>query len=494
MRRALAILIIAPVVFLGCRKGPSNDELETQLQTRLDSSFEKGLFELESFSRRGHYPYSVDEDQRPHVLIYYDAELEFLRDHTLSDWDQLNVGSLIDLLGATPLGVKGVKADGNSAGDLLAVHGSIAFAQENAGWKVSHYTPSGAKRSQPAPSDKRDLPYRQKLEQISELGEQLQSKSDGTDLRELTAELERVRASAERRLGRREGLLTISTGSETGEYYRQGSRLAKVLTENGVEARAYSSGGSIENCELVDSREVMFAYAQNDIAHMAYSGTGLFKKQLPLRHLRALCTLYPEAVQVVTLRKSGINSIADLRGKRVDVGVDGSGSRINAIEILEAAGLGLGDLGQARGSEPRAALAALGVGELDAVFLTSAFPTPVVRNLAEETEISILPLGEELMGRLVERSPFLISLQLPERTYSGMTEAVATVGVTATLLTHERTADARVEGLLEQLYSNVGLLSEGSPNAYLISLKRARTGLSIPLHPAAERFLERRSR
>ena len=158
MRTTIALLLLAPVALVGCRRGPSNDELRSHLQTNLDANFEKGLFELESFSRRGHYPYTPEGDERSHVLVYYDAEIEFLRDHTLSDWDQLNVGSLISVLGATPLGVKGVKADGNRDGDLLSVHGSLAFAREGEGWKVSHYTPSGAKRGQPAPSDRGTCP------------------------------------------------------------------------------------------------------------------------------------------------------------------------------------------------------------------------------------------------------------------------------------------------------------------------------------------------
>jgi hypothetical protein len=209
-----------------------------------------------------------------------------------------------------------------------------------------------------------------------------------------------------------------------------------------------------------------------------------------MKHLRALATLYPEAVQVVTLSKAGINSIADLRGKRVDVGVDGSGSRINAIEVLEAAGVGLVDLDAVQGKPPQQALDDLGAGRIDAVILTSAFPTPVVRDLAEEVPISLISLDDELMDRLRQRSPFLISLQLPELTYPGMGESCRTAGVTATLITHERTKAATVENLLQELFDNVDLLSEGSPQGYMISAKRARTGLSIPLHPAAERWLQ----
>ncbi len=490
MRKISTLLLLGLTMWSGgCRSGPDGQFVNETLQERLDQRFGEDLFEVSKLTRRGHYPFTADDDSQ-RVLVYYDAELSFQRDHALSDWDQLNVGSLISVLGATPQGVEGVKAEGNRSGDLLLVHGALAFAESWDGWKTAPFTGAGAKRAEPAPSDKRDLPYRQRLERLSKLGQRLHRKGVETDQQFLTDAIEDVAAAAERRLGRIEGLLTIVTGSKRGEYFRQGNRLAEVLTDAGTESRAFATKGSIENCRLVDANEVTIAYAQNDIAYMAYHGTGLFKGQLPLRNLRALASLYPEAVQVVTLRKSGIVSLGDLRGKRVDVGVDGSGSRINAIEVLDAAGLNLGDLGLAQGKEPSGALDDLRAGRVDAVVLTSAFPMPVVAELAEEVAISLVPLGEDHLATLVEGSPFLISMQLPEQTYHGMDHPVATVGVTATLVTHARTKNASVQLVLEQLFANVARLSEGSPNAYLISAKRARTGLSIPLHPAADKVLE----
>jgi len=491
--RTMTLLMAAVVsLFLlaGCRNGPRRSDVQASIQTTLDESFSPGLFRIRHLKRRGHYPYTPEGDERDHVLVYYDAELELARDHTLSDWDALNVGSLISVLGATPKGVKGVKAEGNEAGDVLHVHGAAAFAKEGDGWQRSRFVEQKKKRGEPAPSDIKELPHRRKMEQIAELGKKLHVKAGREDLRHLTEELERVRAATERRIWKRDGVVTISTGNEAGEYHRQGAVLAELLSEENTKSRALPSSGSIENVGLVEGKEVPFAYCQNDIVHMAYKGTGLFKRQIPMQRLRALTTLYPEAVHVVARQDRGISAVAGLKGRKVDVGVAGSGGRINAVEVLEAAGLGLHELGAVQGKSTPQALADLERGHVDAIIFTSAFPNPLLRDLAQKVPLVVLPVQADALVRLQERSPFIIEIQLPKKTYPGMGGDRTTAGVTAMLIAHDAVPDEWVTNVLETLFSYVDRLSEGSPPAYLISREKAKTGLSVPLHPAAKRWLE----
>jgi TRAP transporter TAXI family solute receptor len=459
------------------------------MERRLDKGFEPGLFTLRSFRRQGHHPYTVADDDRDHVLIYYSAELELQRNHKLSDWDGLNVGSLTSVLGATAKGIEGVKPAGNHRGDLLRVRGTSAYVRDGNGWVPTAYPQQGGKPAKQGPRVDEPLPYRQHLARLSDLGGALQTLRDPEGIALLTTRLERLAADSERRLGRAKGWWTLATGNPTGEYHRQGLGLERILTRAGRRAKAYATSGSHENCRLVSRREVVFAYAQNDVAHMAYEGSGTFAGEVALKGLRAVVTLYPEAVHVVATRASGIRAVGDLRGKRINIGPRGSGARVNALQVLAAAGVDADQGATLREEGLQDAIGSLRAGRVDALFFTSAWPTPALRELAEQTALTLLSLDPPMVAALAERFPFLIPMTIPRKAYSGVGKAARTVGVTATLVTHAETPNEHVHTLLSELFANVDSLSEGSLQAYLISPDKAQQGLSIPLHPAATAFL-----
>ena len=116
------------------------------MQQKLDNNFQNGLFKIKSFSRRGSYPYEADGNSQ--LLLYYKAEIEFLKDYKLSDWNNLNVTSLISVLGATPIGVTGVKQQGNKKGDVLLVYGTNNYIFQDSKWtehkqRIENKSPSG---------------------------------------------------------------------------------------------------------------------------------------------------------------------------------------------------------------------------------------------------------------------------------------------------------------------------------------------------------------
>ena len=495
--RQLVLVTAALCALLGgCREGPDGEALRGQIQGKLDRGFRKGLFEVRSLVRRGHYPYREEGDDRPRLLIYYNAEIALLRDYKLSNWNQLNVGSLISVLGARPSGVRGVKPAGNRKGDLLRVHGASAYAAAPPGagsgdrWTPVAFLPAARKVAGRRPGDE-ELPYRGQLKELGRLGAAFQAGKQRGDLTELTERLEALREQAERRLGRSKGWLTIAAGNPEGEYFRQGRGLERILRKAGLQARSYRTGGSIENCRLVEEREVLFGYSQNDVALMGHKGTELFEGQIPMTGLRALCSLYPEAVQIIARRQAGIRTAADLRGKRINIGPRDSGVRVNALQVLRALGLTLRDFSAVGRKGIHAALDELRRGKIDAAFLTSAYPSPAVYALADKTPVDLVPLDRSTVEALTARYPFFTALALPARTYPGVTEERLTVQVTAMLVTHKDTPAARVKTLLTTLFASVGELAQGSLQAYYISRERALQGVSIPLHPAARAFFGR---
>jgi len=492
--RALTLLV-ALLAMNGCRRGPDSEELHGLLQQNLDAEYQQGLFEVAELSRKGGFPYKEAGDDRPRILVYYDAELVFQQDHQLTDWDSLGVGSLIGVLGATPLGVSGVEPDGNRSGDLLSVYGSAAFAEEQDRWvqvPLAAQTTAGSPEvTQPSDvHEELDLTSRQRrLRRLEQVGAELDRAAGPAEAARFERELERFVAAEECRLAQRDGRPSLATGLPFGEYSALGEALAEVLQRPDRPVCLLPSDGSAENCERVHAGDVAFGLAQSDIAAMAHDGSGLFERAMPMRDLRAVCALYPEAVQLLTLESSGIESVDDLRGKRVDLGAEGSGIRVNALEVLSAAGLDVRELRVARGAPTGEALVALEARDVDAVFVTSVWPSRAIAELAGRTPLRLVPLQGELISALQQHHPTFVPVTIPGNTYPGLVDACPTVAVTSLMITRQDVPDEQVEEVLDALLQRAADLGRRTTQAYHISGERARTGATLPWHPAAEAYL-----
>ena len=141
--------------------------------------------------------------------------------------------------------------------------------------------------------------------------------------------------------------VSVATGGTGGTYYPLGGAIAKIFNDNipGVNANAQSTGASAENVNLISQGEAEIAFVQNDVTYYAWTGTETFDGQDPIKNIRGMAMLYPEVIQVIATAESGITNIADLKGKKVAVGAPGSGTEVNARQILAAYGLTYDDLG-----------------------------------------------------------------------------------------------------------------------------------------------------
>ena len=175
--------------------------------------------------------------------------------------------------------------------------------------------------------------------------------------------------------------------------------MSEIWNKNipGVNSTAQSTGASVANINLMKENKADIIFVQNDIVYYAANGVELFEDKY--EDIRGLATLYPETVQLVTLANKGINSIADLKGKRVAVGAAGSGAEANARQILNAAGITYDDLTAQYLSFAEAANN-LKDGNIDAAFLTAGFPTAAVTDIAAQHDLKLISLDEELVKKL----------------------------------------------------------------------------------------------
>jgi len=490
---ALTLVIGCLLLTAGCRRGPAEDEIQGDLQALLDGDYQDGLFQVEQFARKGVYPYEDPSDERPRLLIYYDAELTFRADHQLTDWDALGVGSLLGILGATSMGVDGVEPEGNRAGDVLSIYGAAPYARDGDAWirvVEAPPTPRG-EVAVTAPGDVHEeldlTPRQRQLRRLESVGSALDRQGEGGPARRFDRELERFVTAAECRLAADEGRPTLATGLPFGEYARLGGALAEVL--EGGDACVLPTDGSAENCRRVAAGDVDFGLAQGDVAAAAFAGVLDFSAEPGLGQLRAVCALYPEAVQLLVRPDGGLTTLEDLRGKRVGLGPEGSGTRVTALQVLSAAAIAPSQLAHAGARPTGEALTSLAEGELDALFVTSAWPLASLTDHAGQHGLTLLSLPDTVVDFLTSRDQPLVAQTLPANTYPDQRQPCRTVAATSLLITRADVDAALVRAMLDGLYGHVDELAGQTSHAWYISRERATTGAAIPFHPAAEEVL-----
>jgi TRAP transporter TAXI family solute receptor len=283
--------------------------------------------------------------------------------------------------------------------------------------------------------------------------------------------------------------LTIATGGTAGTYYPLGAGMADIWNKNikGMNAMVQSTGASVANINLLKNKEVDLIFVQNDVAFYAYNGVELFKEPFP--QLRGLATLYPETVQIVALADRGINSVYDLKGKRVAVGAAGSGTEVNARQILAAAGITYNDIKVQYLSFAEAANN-LKDGNIDAAFVTAGHPTAAIVDLAAVRKIVLVPVANEIIASLQKNYPFYVKIVVPAGTYKGVDTDVVTVAVKAMLAVRAEMPEDLAYQLLKTMYANQKRLIEAHAKGELIIPETGKEGMSIPLHPGAEKFFK----
>ncbi len=295
----------------------------------------------------------------------------------------------------------------------------------------------------------------------------------------------------------------IGTGSTGGTYFPIGGLIANIISNPpgsrdcdsggscgvpGLIAVAQSTEGSVDNINQITDGDIESGLSQADVAYWAHTGTGVYSLRGPITNLRLIANLYPESVQVVVRRDSGIESVADLRGKRVSLGAPESGTLVDAEIVLGAYGLTNADI-EPHFLAPGPAGDLMSAGELDAFFIVAGVPTNAVAALSNAIDIDILSLEGPEAEKLMEEYPFFAFNLVPAQTYDGSAEA-RTLSVGAQWIISEDIDEDKVYGLTRALWSENSrtLLDNTHPKGRQIRLEDALTGAAIPLHPGAERF------
>lgn len=284
--------------------------------------------------------------------------------------------------------------------------------------------------------------------------------------------------------------VTIATGGTAGTYFPLGGALADIWTNNisNVNSTAQTTGASVANVNLLRNGEVEVIFVQNDIAYYAANGIEMFQDN-KYEDIKGLATLYPETIQIITLEGKKIDSLADLKGKKVAVGAAGSGTEANARQILEAAGITYDDISVQYLSFSEAANN-LKDGNVDAAFVTAGFPTAAVQDIAAQHKVKLLTVDDALADKLIEKYPFYVKTVIPADTYNGMAEDVKAVSVMSMLAVSSNLDEEIAYNLLKTMYENPDRLKAAHSMGALIKAETGRDGMSIDLHPGADKYFK----
>ena len=282
--------------------------------------------------------------------------------------------------------------------------------------------------------------------------------------------------------------LLMVTGGTSGTYYAYGGIIASTLTEKlpNIEITANTSGASAANARSLKNKEAELAILQNDVLDYAYNGTVVMKDDGAMPMLRTIATLYPEVVQVVATKNSGIKSIADLKGKRVCVGDAGSGTEANAMQVLEAYGLTFADLGKVENLSFGDSATAMQNGTIDASFTTAGVPNPAITELNNAIDIVILPVSGAEADKLIASYPFYSKYSIKDSDYG--IPGGDTVAILATIACTDALDTDLVYTITKGLFDNQPALAAGHAKGELLSPQNAVQGVSVPFHPGAEKY------
>lgn len=285
--------------------------------------------------------------------------------------------------------------------------------------------------------------------------------------------------------------VSIGTGSQTLVYYPVGGAIKKLVEDvpdNTLNVSVKASRGSVQNINDVMNGSVTFGIAQSDRQFQAYNGLETWEGK-PQKNLRFVFSLHPEVVTLMAADDSGIRSVADLRGKSVNLGSPGSGHRGNALAVLKAAGLDPDKDMHAESLTVGECAGMIQDNRIDAYFITVGHPNgSITEATTGRRKVRFIPITG--MEKLIETSPYYATTRVPAELYPQAVQdgEVPSIGMLTTLVTRTDTPEDIVYTLVKAVFENLDELKEQHPALQGLTQEGMLKGGNAPLHPGAEKY------
>jgi len=288
--------------------------------------------------------------------------------------------------------------------------------------------------------------------------------------------------------------VTIGTGGVTGVYYPTGGAISRMINKKfetyKIKATVESTSGSVFNINAVMNGDLEFGVAQSDRQYQAYNGLAEWREGGRQTDLRSVFSIHPEAITLVASEESAIRDIADLKGRRVNLGNPGSGQLQNSKDVLAAVGIGEEEIS----AEYVKAVEAPGLlqdGRIDAFFYTVGHPAGNIKEATSgRIKVRIIPITGPTIESMIAERPYYAEAVIPKEFYPAALneEDIETIGVKATFVTSSGVSDEVVYAITKEVFENLDDFRELHPAYKVLSERNMLRGLSAPIHPGALRY------
>ncbi len=287
--------------------------------------------------------------------------------------------------------------------------------------------------------------------------------------------------------------ISIGTGGVTGVYYPTGGAICRLVNKDskshGIRCSVESTGGSIYNINTIRAGELDMGVAQSDWQYHAFNGTDKFKDQGPFKELRAVFSVHPEPVTIVARKEANIKNVQDLKGKRVNIGNPGSGTRGSWDVMEEALGWKRDDLKLATEFKSSEQSQALCDNQIDAFFFLVGHPSGTVKEATTSCESNMVAVDGPAIDKLVAANSFYRKAVIPGGMYTGTDKDTATYGVAATFVSSTKTPDDTVYAVVKAVFGNFDTFKKLHPAfANLKKSEMIKDANSAPLHGGAMKY------
>jgi TRAP transporter TAXI family solute receptor len=284
--------------------------------------------------------------------------------------------------------------------------------------------------------------------------------------------------------------LSIATGGTGGVYYPLGGGLANVLSKSlpAVEATAEVTSASVDNVKLIGAGKADVAFCLADTASDGFNGTGKFKEKIPIR---SIAVLYANKSQWVTVGGTGIETIRDLKGKRISTGAPGSGTETIALRILEASGIDPEKDVRREKLSVAESVNALKDKKIEAFFWSGGVPTAAVTDLAATPgiQIKLLDHADAIPNLVKKYGPLYVKGVIPAKSYPGQAKDAHVADVWNVLIVHEKMDEKLVYDIVKTVFERKEDLAAVHSEAANLKLSNQFDGGSpIPFHPGAIKY------
>ncbi len=289
--------------------------------------------------------------------------------------------------------------------------------------------------------------------------------------------------------------VTIGTGGVTGVYYPTGGAISRIVNKKSkkyhLKVTVESTPGSVYNINAVLKGDLEFGIAQSDRQYQAWYGLAEWKDKGPQKDLRSVFSIHPESITLVARADAGINSPADLKGKRVNLGNPGSGQLQNSRDILKAFGL---DEHKDIIAEYAKAVEAPGLLQderIDAFFYTVGHPNGNIKEATSgRIKVKIVPITGKPVEWLLKKYPYYAKSIIPHKFYpnAANTKDIPTIGVKATFITSKKVSPKIVYAITKEVFDNFEEFKKLHPAYAVLTKKNMLQGLTAPIHRGALKY------